>query len=94
MKTRPEHFRVGDDLIESGNMWWGGSLRDENNKMIGSVLMMNFPSRKELDKWLEREPYVTEKVWEKIEIQRCHSGEPWQFSKPEKWFREAGYLDD
>jgi len=31
-------------------------------------LFVEFPSRVELDAWLEREPYVRQKVWQKIEI--------------------------
>lgn len=30
--------------------------------------MMEFDSRKELDDYLTNEPYVLEKVWEKIEV--------------------------
>ena len=37
--------------------------------MKGSALVMDFGSRKELDDYLANEPYVTEKVWEKIEVE-------------------------
>lgn len=30
---------------------------------------MDFESRKELDEYIENEPYVVYKVWEKIEIE-------------------------
>ena len=33
---------------------------------------MEFDSRKDLDEYLAGEPYVTEKVWEKIEIERMN----------------------
>ena len=36
--------------------------------MKGSALIMDFDSRKELDDYIANEPYVVEKVWEKIEI--------------------------
>ena len=38
--------------------------------MIGGVLVVDFNSREEIDTWLETEPYVTQKVWEKIEVKR------------------------
>ena len=37
--------------------------------MKGSALVMEFESRKELDDYLANEPYVVEKVWEKIEVE-------------------------
>ena len=40
--------------------------------MKGSVLIMDFPSRKELDQYMADEPYVLEHVWEKIEVERLN----------------------
>ena len=37
--------------------------------MKGSALIMDFASRKELDDYLANEPYVREKVWERIEVE-------------------------
>ena len=37
--------------------------------MTGSMIVGEFESRQALDqKWLDKEPYVLGKVWEKIEI--------------------------
>jgi hypothetical protein len=47
---------------------------DDAGKMIGSMVMCDFDSREELKKqWLNREPYVLGKVWEKIDINRAHA---------------------
>ena len=46
-------------------------ILDDEGKMIGSVITCDFPSQKELDEWLKKEPYVIGKVWEKIEIKRA-----------------------
>ena len=40
--------------------------------MKGSVLVMDFADRSELDAYLAGEPYVREHVWEKIEIERMN----------------------
>ena len=69
-------------------MWYGAAMWDGNNQMIGSMLLMDFPTRKELDAWLEHEPYVTGKVWEKLEIQKCNVRDPWQYNRPQEWFEE------
>ena len=37
--------------------------------MIGSIVLADFPSRSELDTWLRTDPYVTQGVWQEIEVQ-------------------------
>ena len=59
LKVRQDHIDLGEELRQSGNMWYGAALWDDEGKMKGSMLLMDFPSEKELNEWLEREPYVT-----------------------------------
>jgi len=40
--------------------------------MIGSLLVMEFEKREQLDEYLANEPYVVEHVWEKIEVERMN----------------------
>jgi uncharacterized protein len=87
-RARPAHIEMGERLRQSGNMWYGAALWDDNNQMIGSMLLMDFPSEQELQAWLDIEPYVVGKVWEKLEIQRCNVRDPWQFNRPQEWFEE------
>ena len=46
-----------------------GGLLDEEGRMKGSALIMDFPDRAALDAYLASEPYVTEHVWETIEVE-------------------------
>ena len=46
-----------------------GGLLDDEGKMKGSMLVMEFENRQELDEYLANEPYVQEHVWEKIEVE-------------------------
>ena len=46
-----------------------GGLLDNEGKMKGSVLVLDFEDRSALDDYLKNEPYVVEHVWEKIEIE-------------------------
>ena len=46
----------------------GLPFRDEEGKMKGSVLVLEFDSRAELDAYLAQEPYVLEHVWDRIEV--------------------------
>ena len=67
MAVRPRHLEgmkaLGRQIIAAGG------LLDEDGKMKGSALVMEFPDRDELDKYLENEPYVIEGVWQKIDIE-------------------------
>ncbi len=67
MEVRPRHLegmeRLKDHII------CAGGLLDENGKMKGSALVVEFEDRAALDEYLANEPYVTEKVWEKIVVE-------------------------
>jgi len=88
MKVREAHIVLGDELVKSGNMWYGAALWDDNGKMKGSMLLMDFESKQELQQWLDKEPYVTGDVWRKIEVHKCNVRHPWQFNKPKDFFVE------
>ncbi len=67
MEVRPRHLegmqRLSDHIITAGG------LLDEEGKMKGSALVMDFDTRQELDDYLANEPYVLAGVWEKIEVE-------------------------
>ncbi len=67
MSVRPRHLknmeRVKDHVI------CAGGLLDDEGKMKGSVLVMDFEDRASLDEYLGSEPYIMEKVWERVEIE-------------------------
>lgn len=70
MEVRPRHFE-GMEKMKEHTLCAGGLLDDEG-KMIGSLLVMEFQNREELDEYLANEPYVVEHVWEKIEVERMN----------------------
>jgi uncharacterized protein YciI len=67
MEVRPRHLEGMKKLSE--HIISAGGLLDDEGKMKGSALIMDFESRKELDDYIANEPYVVENVWEKIEIE-------------------------
>ena len=67
MEVRPRHLEGMKKL--GGHIISAGGLLDDEGRMKGSALIMDFESRKELDDYLACEPYVIEEVWEKIEIE-------------------------
>jgi uncharacterized protein YciI len=68
LKVRQGHLDKIKTLKKSGEFLFGGAILDEEGKMIGSMILYEFPDRKTLDEKLKDEPYFTEGVWEKSEI--------------------------
>ncbi|MEG2631592.1 MAG: YciI family protein [Comamonas sp.] len=60
-----ERIRV---LAAQGGFISGGGVLDASGKMVGSNAHFSFADRAAFDAWLETEPYILQRVWEKIEI--------------------------
>ena len=52
-----------------GKVICAGGLLDNEGKMKGSVLIMEFADRAGLDAYLASEPYLAEHVWEKVTVE-------------------------
>ena len=67
MEVRPRHLegmaKLGKQII------CAGGLLDEEGRMKGSALVVEFPDRASLDEYLANEPYVVEGVWQKIVVE-------------------------
>jgi uncharacterized protein YciI len=74
LQAREQHIALGDEMVANGSMLYGGALLDEQEKMIGSVLVLDFQTRQELDAWLKIEPYVLGDVWRRIDAQPFRVG--------------------
>lgn len=68
LNVREEHLKRISLLKNSGEFLFGGAILDNNGKMIGSMIVYDFPDRQSLEERLQDDPYITEKVWEKTEI--------------------------
>ncbi|MBN2666112.1 MAG: hypothetical protein JXR67_06345 [Bacteroidales bacterium] len=68
MKVRQEHLEKIALLKKKGNFLLGGAILDDNQTMIGSMIVYEFPDRKALDESLLDEPYITKGVWKKVDI--------------------------
>ena len=75
MKAREAHIAHISAAKVKGNAIIGAAiLDDESGKMCGSTLIVDFINREALEEWLTREPYLIDKVWEKVYIQPCQVG--------------------
>ena len=70
MANREQHLSGVITLIAEGRFLSGGAILDDAGKMIGSTLHVDFPTRAELDAQLRQDPYVSGRVWEKIEVRQ------------------------
>ena len=88
MAVCPRHLegmaKLGEHIV------CAGGLLDDEGKMKGSVLILDFEDRAALDNYLKNEPYVAEHVWEKIEIETLNVvfGEK---DDPDQHSHRAGY---
>ena len=68
LNARPEHLEKIAGLKKNDEFIFGGAILDKDGKMIGSMLLYDFPNRAALDEKLKNEPYITGNVWKDITI--------------------------
>jgi uncharacterized protein YciI len=68
MNVRPGHFDGARMLKKNGNFILGGAILNDEGKMIGSVMILQFETEAALEEWQQNEPYITQKIWERYEI--------------------------
>lgn len=70
MEVRPKHLEGMKELGE--HVICAGGMLDENGKLMGSTLIMEFDDRSGVDEYLRNEIYVREHVWEKITVEKMN----------------------
>lgn len=78
MAVREAHLARADELTEAGNLLYAAAILDDAERMVGSAMVLDFPSRAELDAWLGSEPYATGDVWQRVEVRACRPGPRFQ----------------
>ena len=68
MQQRPAHLDGVRRMKAEGIFLDGGAALDDEGRMVGSMVLVEFPSRAEVDAWLAADPYVTGQVWEHITV--------------------------
>ena len=74
MAAREAHLALGAEMRKKGTLRYAAAILDDDGKMIGSAMFLEFEDRQKLDDWLEDEPYVKQGVWKKIDIVPCKAG--------------------
>ena len=71
MEVRPRHLENMSKI--NGKVLFAGGLLDDEGKMKGSVLILDFDDPALIDDYLASEPYIQEKVWEKVEVEHINA---------------------
>ena len=67
-QQRPAHLEGVRRMKAEGTFLDGGAMLDDEGRMTGSMVLVEFPSRAEVEAWLARDPYVTGQVWEHVTV--------------------------
>jgi len=86
--ARQAHIAMGEKLLAARNLWYGAALLHDDGSMKGSLYVVSFPSEKELQAWLDKEPYVVGDVWRDVIVHKSNTRDPWQYSHGQEWFEE------
>ncbi|NCU03461.1 MAG: hypothetical protein GXC73_05690 [Chitinophagaceae bacterium] len=68
MQVRPFHLAGAKKLREQNNLVIGGATLDEEGKMRGSIMIVQFETKEEFEHWYANEPYIKDGVWKTIEV--------------------------
>jgi uncharacterized protein len=68
MSVRPFHLEGVKKLKENGNFIIGGAMLNDEGKMIGSTMILQFEEPTQLQAWIDNEPYIQQGIWEKFEV--------------------------
>jgi hypothetical protein len=67
-KIRPFHLAGAKLLKEKNQFISGGAILGDDGQMTGSVMIVQFETEEDFQVWYKNEPYITEGVWQKIDI--------------------------
>jgi len=68
LANREGHIAGARKLIAEKRFLSGGAILDDTDRMIGSTLHLDFPDRASLEQYLQQDPYVSGRVWDRIDI--------------------------
>ena len=72
LAAREAHLAIAGEMYKTGKWLYAAAILSEDGVMCGSMIVCDFASQEALEsQWLNREPYVLGKVWEKVEIKRA-----------------------
>ncbi len=68
LAAREAHLDGVRRMKAAGKFHLGGALLDTEGQMIGSMMLIEMADEAAVQEWLRSEVYVTERVWEKVDV--------------------------
>lgn len=68
LAAREKHMERIHAMKAEGTILDGGALIDDDSRMIGSIVLCEFPDRASLQAYIDSEIYFTEGVWKDLTI--------------------------
>lgn len=68
MAARSAHLESAKAMQAEGSLLLAGAMLGPDEAMIGSVVIVEMDSLEAVKKWLRNEVYVTDNVWDKVNI--------------------------
>ena len=68
MAVRPQHLESIKRVKETGSVVCAGGITNEEGKLVGSVVILDFATKELFDAYLAQEPYMVNKVWEDVTV--------------------------
>ena len=70
--VREAHLKVASEMSGQGKWLYAAAILNDEGSMCGSMIVCEFDSLEALKaEWLNSEPYMVGKVWEKVEIKQA-----------------------
>jgi uncharacterized protein YciI len=72
MAARNDHLEQAKEWVQKGNWLYAAAILNEEEKMIGSMIICDFPSIDALkEQWLDKEPYILGNVWQNVDVKKA-----------------------
>ena len=73
LESRQAHLDALAEMKKKGHVLYAAALLNEAGDMAGSMLVCDFADNAALEAYLQKEPYVLNRVWGDIDITPCRT---------------------
>jgi len=75
LNVRPHHLDFARATKAAGNLISAAAILDDNGNAVGSVMIFQFDTEEQLEAWKSNEPYVTQGIWETVDVKPARVAE-------------------
>lgn len=75
VNVRPHHLDFARATKAAGNLISAAAILNDEGHAVGSVMFLQFETDEELNAWKNNEPYVSQGVWETVDVKPARVAE-------------------